>query len=82
MRTLQTARATLSNTRSSTRETDWPQIVRLYALLGRVQPSRVVFLNQAAVVTVDGSRPLSPAARRSERRFLGRQLAEVQQPDA
>ncbi len=36
-------------------ETDWPQIVRLYDLLERVQPSPIVSLNRAvAVAMVDG----------------------------
>jgi RNA polymerase sigma-70 factor, ECF subfamily len=36
-------------------ETDWPQIVRLYDVLQRVQPSPVVSLNRAAAVAmVDG----------------------------
>src|SRR5262245_11783679 len=38
-------------------DTDWPQIVRLYDLLERVQPSPVVSLNRAAAVAmVDGPR--------------------------
>lgn len=39
-------------------DTDWPQIVRLYDLLERVQPSPVVSLNRAvAVAMVDGPKP-------------------------
>ena len=39
-------------------DTDWPQIVRLYDLLERLQPSPVVSLNRAvAVAMVDGPRP-------------------------
>ncbi len=39
-------------------DTDWPQIVRLYDLLERVQPSPIVALNRAvAVAMVDGPRP-------------------------
>jgi RNA polymerase sigma-70 factor (ECF subfamily) len=39
-------------------DTDWPQIVRLYELLERVQPSPIVSLNRAAAVAmVDGPRP-------------------------
>jgi RNA polymerase sigma-70 factor (ECF subfamily) len=39
-------------------ETDWPQIVRLYDLLERVQPSSIVSLNRAvAVAMVDGPQP-------------------------
>lgn len=38
-----------------TEDTDWPQIVRLYDLLDRVQPSPVVALNRAvAIAMVDG----------------------------
>jgi RNA polymerase sigma-70 factor, ECF subfamily len=38
-------------------DTDWPQIVRLYEVLERVQPSPVVSLNRAAAVAmVDGPR--------------------------
>jgi RNA polymerase sigma-70 factor, ECF subfamily len=40
------------------KDTDWPQIVRLYDLLERVQPSPIVSLNRAvAVAMVDGPRP-------------------------
>jgi len=39
-------------------ETDWPQIVRLYNLLERLQPSPIVSLNRAvAVAMADGPRP-------------------------
>jgi RNA polymerase sigma-70 factor (ECF subfamily) len=39
-------------------DTDWPQIVRLYDLLERVQPSPIVSLNRAvAVAMMDGPRP-------------------------
>ena len=39
-------------------ETDWHQIVRLYDLLERLQPSPIVSLNRAvAVAMVDGPRP-------------------------
>jgi RNA polymerase sigma-70 factor, ECF subfamily len=39
-------------------DTEWPQIVRLYDLLGRVQPSPIVSLNRAvAVAMVDGPQP-------------------------
>ncbi len=40
------------------RDTDWPQIVRLYDLLELVQPSPIVSLNRAvAVAMVDGPLP-------------------------
>jgi RNA polymerase sigma-70 factor (ECF subfamily) len=39
-------------------DTDWPQIVRLYDLLERIQPSPIVSLNRAvAVAMVDGPQP-------------------------
>lgn len=39
-------------------DTDWPQIVRLYNLLERVQPSPIVSLNRAvAVAMVEGPQP-------------------------
>jgi RNA polymerase sigma-70 factor (ECF subfamily) len=39
-------------------DTDWPQIVRLYDLLERLQPSPIVSLNRAvAVAMVDGLQP-------------------------
>jgi RNA polymerase sigma-70 factor (ECF subfamily) len=39
-------------------DTDWPQIVRLYDTLERVQPSAIVSLNRAvAIAMVDGARP-------------------------
>jgi RNA polymerase sigma-70 factor (ECF subfamily) len=39
-------------------ETDWPQILRLYDLLERAQPSPIVSLNRAVVVAmVDGTQP-------------------------
>src|SRR5712692_6405432 len=39
-------------------ETDWPQIVRLYDRLERVQPSPIVSLNRAvAIAMVDGPQP-------------------------
>src|SRR3989449_1131455 len=38
-------------------DTDWPQIIRLYEVLERVQPSSIVSLNRAAAVAmVDGPR--------------------------
>jgi len=39
-------------------DTDWPQIVRLYDVLERLQPSPIVSLNRAvAVAMVEGARP-------------------------
>jgi len=39
-------------------DTDWPQIVRLYDILERLQPSPIVSLNRAvAVAMADGPRP-------------------------
>jgi len=55
---LQAAIAALHCQARRAEETDWPQIVRLYDLLERVQPSPVVSLNRAAAVAmVDGPRP-------------------------
>jgi RNA polymerase sigma-70 factor (ECF subfamily) len=55
---LQAAIAALHCQAPRAEETDWPQIVRLYDLLERVQPSPVVSLNRAAAVAmVDGPRP-------------------------
>ncbi len=55
---LQAAIAALHCRAKRADETDWPQIVRLYDLLERVQPSPVVSLNRAvAVAMVDGPRP-------------------------
>jgi RNA polymerase sigma-70 factor (ECF subfamily) len=55
---LQAAIAALHCQAARAEETDWPQIVRLYDLLERLQPSPIVFLNRAAAVAmVDGPRP-------------------------
>jgi RNA polymerase sigma-70 factor (ECF subfamily) len=55
---LQAAIAALHCQAARAEDTDWPQIVRLYDLLERVQPSPVVSLNRAvAVAMVDGPRP-------------------------
>jgi RNA polymerase sigma-70 factor (ECF subfamily) len=52
---LQSAIAALHCQAPRAEDTDWPQIVRLYDLLERVQPSPVVSLNRAvAVAMVDG----------------------------
>jgi RNA polymerase sigma-70 factor (ECF subfamily) len=54
---LQAAIAALHCQAPRAEETDWPQIVRLYDLLERVQPSPVVSLNRAAAVAmVEGPR--------------------------
>jgi RNA polymerase sigma-70 factor (ECF subfamily) len=124
---LQAAIAALHCQAARAEETDWPQIVRLYDLLERVQPSPVISLNRAAAVAMaDGPRPalalvdalaatgdldgyhllhaaradllrrlgspveaaqsyaraLALATNASERRFLARRLAEMQQPEA
>ena len=108
---------------ASTKDTDWAQIVRLYDILERLQPSPVVSLNRAvAVAMAEGPRPalalvdaladagdldnyhllhacradllrrigsvaeaaqsyrraLTLATNESERRFLGRRLAEME----
>lgn len=52
---LQAAIAALHCQAARAEETDWPQIVRLYDLLGQLQPSPIVVLNRAvAVAMVDG----------------------------
>jgi len=55
---VQAAIAALHCQASRAEDTDWPQIIRLYDLLERLQPSPVVSLNRAvAVAMVDGPRP-------------------------
>ena len=55
---LQAAIAALHCQAATPEETDWPQIVQLYDLLERRQPSPVVSLNRAAAVAmVDGPAP-------------------------
>jgi RNA polymerase sigma-70 factor (ECF subfamily) len=55
---LQAAIAALHCQAPRAEDTDWPQIVRLYNLLERLQPSPVVSLNRAvAVAMVDGPQP-------------------------
>jgi RNA polymerase sigma-70 factor (ECF subfamily) len=55
---LQAAIAALHCQAARAEETDWPQIVRLYDLLERLQPSPIVSLNRAvAVAMVEGPRP-------------------------
>jgi len=54
---LQAAIAALHCQAARAEDTDWPQIVRLYELLERVQPSPIVTLNRAVAVSmVDGPR--------------------------
>src|SRR5881409_1483419 len=55
---LQAAIAALHCQATRAEDTDWPQIVRLYDVLERLQPSPIVSLNRAAAVAmVDGPRP-------------------------
>jgi RNA polymerase sigma-70 factor (ECF subfamily) len=55
---LQAAIAALHCQAARAEETDWPQIIRLYDVLERVQPSPVVSLNRAvAIAMVDGPAP-------------------------
>jgi RNA polymerase sigma-70 factor (ECF subfamily) len=55
---LQAAIAALHCQAPQAEETDWPQIVRLYDLLERLQRSPIVSLNRAAAIAmVDGPRP-------------------------
>ncbi len=52
---LQAAIAALHCQAARPEDTDWAQIVRLYDVLGRLQPSPIVSLNRAvAVAMVDG----------------------------
>ncbi len=53
--TLQAAIASIHCQAARAEDTDWPQILRLYDLLERIQPSPIVSLNRAvAVAMVDG----------------------------
>jgi RNA polymerase sigma-70 factor (ECF subfamily) len=55
---LQAAIAALHCQAARAEDTDWPQIVRLYDVLERLQPSPIVSLNRAvAVAMADGPRP-------------------------
>src|SRR5437879_12566971 len=55
---LQAAIAALHCQAARAEDTDWPQILRLYDLLERLQPSPIVSLNRAvAVAMVQGPRP-------------------------
>ena len=55
---VQAAIAALHCQAARAEDTDWPQIVRLYDLLERAQPSPIVSLNRAAAVAmVEGPRP-------------------------
>jgi len=55
---LQAAIAAVHCQAARAEDTDWPQIVRLYDLLERVQPSPIVSLNRAvAVAMAEGPRP-------------------------
>jgi RNA polymerase sigma-70 factor (ECF subfamily) len=55
---LQAAIAALHCQAARAEDTDWPQILRLYDLLERLQPSPIVSLNRAvAVAMVEGPRP-------------------------
>jgi RNA polymerase sigma-70 factor (ECF subfamily) len=55
---LQAAIAALHCQAARAEETDWPQIVRLYDVLERVQPSPIVALNRAvAIAMVVGAGP-------------------------
>jgi RNA polymerase sigma-70 factor, ECF subfamily len=55
---LQAAIAALHCQAARAEETDWPQIIRLYDVLERVQPSPIVSLNRAvAIAMVDGPEP-------------------------
>jgi RNA polymerase sigma-70 factor (ECF subfamily) len=56
--TVQAAIAALHARAPDSHSTDWPQIVGLYAVLSRLQPSPIVELNRAmAISMVDGAAP-------------------------
>ena len=56
--TLQAAIAAIHCRAARPENTDWPEIVRLYGLLERVQPSPIVSLNRAVAVSMaDGPEP-------------------------
>ena len=56
--TVQAAIAALHARAPDSRATDWPQIVGLYAVLSRLQPSPIVELNRAVAISmVDGPAP-------------------------
>jgi RNA polymerase sigma-70 factor (ECF subfamily) len=50
--TLQAAIAAVHSEASSSAATDWPQIVALYSVLARVEPSPVVELNRAVAIAM------------------------------
>src|SRR5262249_13174040 len=50
--TLQAAIAAVHSEATSTATTDWPQIVALYTVLARIEPSPVVELNRAVAVAM------------------------------
>lgn len=50
--TLQAAIAAVHSEATSTAATDWPQIVALYSVLARVEPSPVIELNRAVAVAM------------------------------
>jgi len=55
---IQAAIAALHCQADRAEDTDWPQIVQLYSLLERIQPSPIVSLNRAvAVAMVEGPKP-------------------------
>jgi RNA polymerase sigma-70 factor (ECF subfamily) len=56
---IQAAIAALHCQAATARETDWPQILAMYDLLARVQPSPVVSLNRAVAVAM--ARGIEPA---------------------
>jgi predicted RNA polymerase sigma factor len=52
---VQAAIAAVHDEAATAEETDWPQVLRLYDILGRIQPGPMVELNRAvAVAMVDG----------------------------
>ena len=73
---LQAAIAALHCQAARPEDTDWPQILRLYDLLERMQPSPIVSLNRAvAVAMVDGPQAGARADRCARRDRRSRRLS-------
>ena len=65
---LQAAIAAVHCRAARAEDTNWPEIVRLYDLLGRVQPSPVVALNRAVAIAMADGPQVALASRRSAHR--------------
>jgi RNA polymerase sigma-70 factor (ECF subfamily) len=90
--TLQAAIAAVHSEAANAASTDWPQIVALYSVLARAEPSPIVELNRAVAVAMrDGpeaglalinaifERALELTRQEPERRFLQRRLQELKE---